>query len=181
MNSLCFMTNLSSSDLAAWVQAIGTIAAVGAALIVVIWQHHLEKLRVAKSHRDLVTRYLSSAISLAGGVKQNAETLRDWCEMTLSRKQELFFMAKNVESISNALNNIPIWELDTFELIVNVVPIQSLSKILLETVRYAENLEDGTLNWKPTTKLRLNNVIPEINKILSTLLEIQKARDVAER
>lgn len=181
MNSLCFMTNLSNSDLAAWVQAIGTIVAVGAALIVVIWQHHLEKLRVAKSHRDLVTRYLSSTISLAGGVKHNAETLRDWCEMTLTSKQDLFFMAKNVESISNALNNIPIWELDSFELIVNLIPIQSLSKILLETVRYAENMEGGALNWKPTTKMRINDVIPEINKVCSTLLEIQKARDETER
>lgn len=39
MNELCILTNLTSSEVAAWVQAVGSLLALGVAFFVVWWQH----------------------------------------------------------------------------------------------------------------------------------------------
>ena len=40
MNNLCFLTNMTSSEVAAWVQAVGSLLALFVAFFVVWWQHH---------------------------------------------------------------------------------------------------------------------------------------------
>lgn len=38
MNNLCFVSNLTSSELASWVQAVGSIFAIIAATLIAVWQ-----------------------------------------------------------------------------------------------------------------------------------------------
>ncbi len=38
MNTLCLTTNLTSAELAAWVQAIGSIVAIIAVVLIAVWQ-----------------------------------------------------------------------------------------------------------------------------------------------
>lgn len=40
--ALCWQSSLSISDWAAWVQALGSVGAIGAAAMVMWWQHHLQ-------------------------------------------------------------------------------------------------------------------------------------------
>lgn len=172
------MTNLSSSDLAAWVQAIGTIITIGVALFVVILQHNLEKVRTAKSQQDLITRYLATVISLAGGLKEKAGKLAKWCAAGGTNQQDLYFMLREVDAINNALNSFPIWELETFDLIVNVVSIQALSNTLLRIVHTAESLASNSGNWVQATNSKLPNTDFEITGKLFALTQIEKSRAI---
>jgi len=52
MNTLCITTNLSSAELASWVQAIGSIAAILAATGVAIWQSRQQHKIALAVHRE---------------------------------------------------------------------------------------------------------------------------------
>jgi hypothetical protein len=55
MNQLCFLTGLTSSEWAAWVQAIGSIAAIMGAVGIAIWQarqQHSASMAVLKAERS---------------------------------------------------------------------------------------------------------------------------------
>lgn len=65
MNQLCLFTGLSDSDLAAWVQAIGSIAAVGAAVWIALWQsrkQHQASLALLKAERDSAKLEMAKAV-----------------------------------------------------------------------------------------------------------------------
>ena len=52
MNTLCFATGLSSSELASWVQAIGSIIAILAATGVAVWQSRQQHKTALAVHRE---------------------------------------------------------------------------------------------------------------------------------
>ena len=57
MNQLCFLTGLTSSEWAAWVQAIGSIAAIVGAVGVAVWQsrqQHRTSMATLKAERSFV-------------------------------------------------------------------------------------------------------------------------------
>ena len=70
MTNLCFMSNLTSSEMAAWVQAWGTIAAVLASAFVVWFQHRLQDRReqnaASRRARELISNRRLSIGYLAG-------------------------------------------------------------------------------------------------------------------
>ena len=77
MNELCFMSNLSSSEWAAWVQAIGSIAAIASAVWIMNQQHkqEIQRRRTVEAHRlDLLERL---AAELLERVRMNSGLLED--------------------------------------------------------------------------------------------------------
>lgn len=176
MHNLCLIGTLSSSDLAAWVQAIGSILAVIVAMIVVILQNSLEKSRTKQHQNNLITSYLACVISLTGGLREKAELLNKWCENGDTSHENLYFMLNEVDAINNALQNIPVWELDTFELTSNIVAIQGLSKTLISSIKIAESNKTNSSAWVQQTKAKLTNTISEITRILKILIDIEIKR-----
>ena len=51
MNTLCITTNLTSAELAAWVQAIGSVVAIIAAALIAIWQGRIQYRNALAIHR----------------------------------------------------------------------------------------------------------------------------------
>ena len=67
MNQLCLFTGLSSSDLAAWVQAIGSIAAVVGAVWIALWQsrkQHKASLDLLKAERASTKLETAKAVQM---------------------------------------------------------------------------------------------------------------------
>ncbi len=51
MNTLCLTTNLTSAELAAWVQAIGSIVAIIAVVLIAVWQANKQHRNALAQHR----------------------------------------------------------------------------------------------------------------------------------
>lgn len=68
MNTLCFSTNLSSSELAAWVQAYGSIAAVLVAVFLMYWQ--------IRQNKRLTADIAQRSEQLTRDIEQRSEQLR---------------------------------------------------------------------------------------------------------
>lgn len=60
MNNLCFMTNLSSAEWAAWVQAVGSVIAIFVAIGVSYWQHRAQERRDRRREAQDVENMLDS-------------------------------------------------------------------------------------------------------------------------
>lgn len=164
------------SDWAAWAQAIGSILAVLAALAVVFLQNHFNKKNEVSKQIDLINRYIHLVISLGGGLREKVNTLSDWAAQGGSAAQNLCFMRVEVEAINNAIQNIPLWEIDTFDEVVYVISIQTQSKALLETIRRAEQLSTQTIGWNREVDIKLSTIKPDLNQKLDKLIKIYEKR-----
>ena len=66
MNTLCFTSNLTSVELAAWVQAIGSIVAILLAVIIAVWQvgrQHTNALSLQSSEQRIQKQELTKTLS----------------------------------------------------------------------------------------------------------------------
>lgn len=68
MNILCFSTELNSNELAAWVQAYGSIAAVLVAVFLMYWQ--------ISQNKKLTTEIAQRSEQLTRDIEQRSEQLR---------------------------------------------------------------------------------------------------------
>lgn len=64
MPQLCFPSEMTSAEWAAWVQAIGSVVAIGAAFIALFVQHRLDARRALEAERAEADRTLRSAAYL---------------------------------------------------------------------------------------------------------------------
>lgn len=98
VNELCFMSNLSSSEWAAWVQALGSIAAIIFAVFIAIYQirtQHKKDLFLQKNER------LNEKYETAKAIKTlayNSEKAMDHLHSQLSSKESIFKVAEGYES-----------------------------------------------------------------------------------
>lgn len=71
MNELCFLSNLTSSEWASWVQAIGSIGAIFGAACIAVWQskqQHKASLDVLRTEKKIARTELAKALlSLSTG------------------------------------------------------------------------------------------------------------------
>ncbi len=75
MNKLCLITNLSSIELAQWVQALGTIAAALLALGAVLLQHYLENHREIRASFNKKDAQLKALLYVSVQVEMQMELL----------------------------------------------------------------------------------------------------------
>lgn len=124
MNVLCFSTNLDSTELAAWVQAIGTIVAVIAAAGIAIWQSR-------KQH--------DSALALHNAEQRHfqaelAKTLLVLCRNCTGAAKRFVSMTNNREAISKVAIGEKFFdfeELGALQTYVSSVPLHSLPSRLV--------------------------------------------------
>jgi hypothetical protein len=79
MNNLCFQTDMTSSEVAAWVQAVGSLLALFVAFFVVWWQNH--KQAQAKFREERIAELRDCAAARAAAFAA--------CNSTLALKKQL--------------------------------------------------------------------------------------------
>jgi hypothetical protein len=138
MNQLCVLTHLTSSDWAAWVQAIGSIVAIGIA----VWVSHqqsknsLNVIRV--EHRLTRTELAKALLSLSTNCKQ----LLDHITAQFPDRETCHFIA-------DGTNHFDFNELQVVEHAVSAIPLHnlphrliSLTMMVSSTVRqFRENVQ----------------------------------------
>jgi hypothetical protein len=158
--------------MAAWVQAICSIGAVLTTLLVILIQFWHQKCVAKMEHRLLVKRYIATFISLAGGIAQKAELLNQWA--TNQNGNDLSFMRAEVATIFQVMNDLPIWQMDTFEEVVTLVSLKTHATVLLETLIKAESNYQISITWNQAVLSKLSTLIPDINQKLPLLIKLEQ-------
>lgn len=119
MNTLCFSTDLTSTELASWVQAIGTIIAVLAAAIIAVWQSRRQHQSALSLHKE-EQRYahLEQAKTLLA-LCQNCSKATSYYATEMNSRDSIFLIATQEKfvdfgellSLRNATSNIPLHSL----------------------------------------------------------------------
>lgn len=142
MNQLCLLTNLSSSEWAAWVQAIGSIAAVIGTALVAIWQsrkQHQISLAVLRTEHRLQREETSKALlvisrNTSREIVRVIGQLHDRDAVHSIAEKSVYFDFNEVRVLEHAILGIPLHSLPH-----NLV---SLTMILSSTVRqFRESVE----------------------------------------
>lgn len=142
MNQLCFLSNLTSSEWAAWVQAVGSIAAIFGATGIAIWQarrQHKDSLKLLHTERRLARTELAQALL----------SLSTSCLRLLKYCAEQFPDRESVHKIADGNVHLDLNELRVVEGAVLAIPLHSLpyklvslTMMVSSTVRqFRENVE----------------------------------------
>lgn len=142
MNELCVLTALTSSELASWVQAFGSIAAILGATGIAVWQskrQHANSLAVLRvEHRLVRTEAARALLSLSTN-----------CQKALEHSARQFSDREAVHNIAEGRVHFDFNELNVIEGAVRSIPLHSLphqlvplTMIVSSTVRqFRENVE----------------------------------------
>lgn len=82
MAELCFLTNVTGEQWAAWTQAVLSAAAIIASVGLVNHQHKLELQREADNETQRKRQHLESTFQLVGAVFQVLTKVKEWSEST---------------------------------------------------------------------------------------------------
>lgn len=168
--------DLTSSDCAAWVQAFGSILAVIAAFLVAYLQNRYEKCREKAKAKERVTDVITTTIHLAGGVLKVEGELNKMCAAGSANNSDIELMAVEIHSINRALQGVPIWELQIFDVVENIVAIQSLAATLEELVKKVKTINVSGNYWASQVGNQLVDISPDLHKRVGVLVEIEKSR-----
>lgn len=144
MNQLCFLTDLTSSEWAAWVQAVGSIAAIVGATWIAIWQsrrQHEVSLEVLRTeHRlartELARTLLALSVNCSKAIEHAVKQFPDRDAAHQIAEQEAHFDCNELRAIENAVTGIPLHSLPH--------TLVSLTMILSSTVRqFREKIESA--------------------------------------
>jgi len=144
MNELCLLSNLTSAEWAAWVQAIGSIAAIVGATWIAIWQsrrQHDNSLAVMRAeHRlsrtELARTLLALSVNCSRAMEHAAKQFPDRETVHRIADEEAHFDFNELRTIENAVIGVPLHSLPH-----RLVP---LTMILSSTVRqFREKVESA--------------------------------------
>ena len=116
MNILCFASNLTSEELAAWVQAIGTILAILAAAGIAIWQsneqHKLARIMHKEERRhdrnEQAKTLLALCRSCTNVVKHIRKQLQDRDAVHRIAEKNEYFDIGDLQVLVSAVTTIPL-------------------------------------------------------------------------
>lgn len=149
MNELCFLTGMTSSEWAAWVQAVGSIAAIFGATSIAIWQsrkQHQNSLALLRAEHRLARTELALALL----------SLSTNCQRALAHCAAQFPDRESVHNVAEGRVHFDFNELQVIEGAVRAIPLHSLphrlvhlTMIVSSTVRqFRENVEFALKSYR---------------------------------
>lgn len=119
MNILCFPTDLTSTEWAAWVQAIGSIVAILAATIIAIWQSKrqhesafaLHKEEQRHNQLEQAKALLTICQNSTKAAKYFAGEMHDRETIHMIASQETYVDFGELQTLQNSTSNIPLYSL----------------------------------------------------------------------
>jgi hypothetical protein len=125
MQELCLMSNMSSSEIAAWVQAVGSILALGAAIWIVDRQHQsaivlqrLTKQSVVVERAEVVSELMNA---ISKDVKDTMKLIPDRDALVDIGSGRVYFDHTTLSRIDFALAAIPLHELESPLLVRDII------------------------------------------------------------
>lgn len=142
MHELCFLTGLSSSDWAAWVQAVGSIAAIFGAAGIAIWQ-------AGKQHKTSLAAVHAQHRLARVATARALHSLSTNCQRAMAHAARQLPSREAVYNIAEGHAHFDLEELKVIEGAVRSIPLHTLphqlvhlTMIVSSTVRqFRENVE----------------------------------------
>lgn len=178
MNELvCTLNSIDSALAAAWVQAIGAIAALGVAIYVSYLQHKNNLAFQATQSQEKIIRSLAVAVSLGGGVLAKVKLLVGWAISSNPNQHavNIDFLLAEVKSLTNDLVSIDLNEIDNFDALQSISTLKTLSNLSCEAIRSVATLMQNNLSWNHVAIAELNRVIPEFVDAMNKAVDLEKA------
>lgn len=186
MNTLCFATNITSSEWAAWVQAIGTILAVLAAATIAVWQsrkQHESAFALHKSEQrhtqvEQAKTLLALCLSCTKAVKHFTTQVSDRDAVYKIANKETYFDLGELQSLQNATSNIPLYSLPS-TLVTHAMVLGATVRQFRQTIDMAVQLHSS---MDAVQFANLFNTLNEMNESLAlTCGDIEAVVKVVER
>jgi len=144
MNQLCFLSNLTSSEWAAWVQAIGSIAAICGAVAIAVWQskqQHKASLDLLRAEKRLARTELAKALlSLSTGalrlLDHSAKAFPDRQSVHDTAEGRRYFDFGELRVVEGAIQAISLHTLP-HELVRLVMIVNSTVRQFRENIEFA--------------------------------------------
>lgn len=144
MNQVCFLTDLTSAEWAAWVQAVGSIGAIVGATWIAIWQsrrqHEISLEVIRTEHRlartELARTLLVLSVNCSKAIEHAVKQFPDRDAVHTIAEQAAHFDFNELRVIESAVTGIPLHSLPH--------TLVSLTMILSSTVRqFREKIESA--------------------------------------
>ncbi|HRH80249.1 MAG TPA: hypothetical protein PLW81_04320 [Thiobacillaceae bacterium] len=145
MTTLCLVTDLTSSELAAWVQAVGSIAAILGSVGIAIWQaskQHKSALAVHSAEQRSAREEVSKTLSV---LATNCLKAMDYLNREINSSEAVYDIAEGgkyfdifqLERLDQAIANIPLHSLPS--------PLVTPAMLLGATIRQHRNKVEQVL------------------------------------
>lgn len=142
MAELCFLTNVSGEQWAAWAQAILSGVAIYASVRLVNHQHKLELQREANAEVQRKRQYLESTFQLVGAVYQVALKIKEWSESPPGdaphEGSDLLGMRIELEGLIDALRQTDFGRFDQHMPIEAVLIALTAARMLDKTIPHVD-------------------------------------------
>lgn len=129
---------MASSDIPAWVQAIGSIVAILASVALVIWQNRVND---RQRRRDLVeadTRQLEAAFQIVGGAAMVCRNYAAVPDTFLVLRENLSKFVAQLGAINDAMAAIDHTRVGGYVGIEAILTSLSISRALVESIRHTQ-------------------------------------------
>lgn len=144
MNTLCFSTNITSAELASWVQAIGTIVAVLAAASIAVWQskkQHESALALHKEEQrherlEQAKTLLTLCQNTTKATNHFSEQMHDREAVHKIASKETYLDFGELQALQNATTNIPLYSLPS-TLLTNAMILGATVRQFKQTIDMA--------------------------------------------
>ena len=168
MNKLCFATNLTSTELAAWVQAVGSIVAIIGVVLVAVWQ-------ASKQHRNALALHAAeqryARIELAKTLAvlvQNCAKAMVYISGQIDGKLAVYAIAKSdvhldlaeIARLDAAIDRIPLHGLSSSL----VTPIMGLSATVRQFLENVKGVIGGHRSMDDSAFEEFSRIIGEMNE-----------------
>ena len=167
MNQLCFLSNLTSSEWAAWVQAVGSIAAILGSVGVAIWQAgrlHKNSLELLRTEKRLGRTELAQALLSLG---TNCLRLLEHCAAQFPDR----------ESVHNAAEGRVHFDLNELKIVegaVHAIPLHSLPhKLVSLTMMVSSTVRQFRENVEFALQSHRSMDAAEFEKLFAVLTQMQ--------
>lgn len=124
MQSLCFLTNLTSAEWAAWVQAIGSIAAIIAAAWIAIHQAKLQ-------HRNALQLHITEQQSAKLEIAQTLFVLATNSSIATKHIAGQLKDRDSIYQVAEGFIHCDIGELQRIDAHLNAIPLHSIPSLLV--------------------------------------------------
>ena len=135
MAELCFLTNVSGEQWAAWAQAIFSGIAIFASVWLVNHQHKLELRRNAEAENQRKRQHFESVFQLIGAVYQITQKVMEWATPNSDEPHERYDLVRmriELEGLVDALRQTDFGRFDQHMPIEAILVALSVARLMIE-------------------------------------------------
>ena len=125
MNTLCFASNLTSAEWAAWVQAIGSIVAILVAVLVAVWQS-------GKQHKNALNRHIVEQRYAKTELAKTLLVLAERCTKVVTYLADQVGSREAIYEIVEGDTYFDLEEVSRLDVAIAGIPVQNLPSSLVE-------------------------------------------------